>query len=141
MPTDEVKRRISDYLGLALGLFLSAQFSAASTEYEVRNGFSRLYYAFFHVSLAFLLSQGEDIDKYRKRHGEVHAAVDKRMGKPLGKFLRELYRSRQRADYEPDFLGVSYGGDLERARTDAWVLSNRAKRNFYWIYNESRKAL
>src|SRR5271169_2147697 len=109
MLTEEVKRRVSDYLGLALGLFLSVQFSATCTEYEVRNGLSRLYYAFFHASLALLLSQGEDIDTYRRQHGNVHAAVDRRMGKPLGRFLRELYRSRQRADYEPDFLGVSYG--------------------------------
>ena len=87
------------------------------------------------------MSQGENIDAYRRRHGEVHAAVDKRMGKTLGKFLRELYRSRLRADYEPDFLGVTYAGNLETARIDAWKLLNRAKQNFYWIYNESRKAL
>lgn len=141
MLTEEIKKRISDYLGLSLGLFLSVQFSAASSEYDVRNGLSRLYYAFFHASLAFLLSQGENIDRIRKEHGRVQAAVARRMGKPLGNFLHDLYRSRQRADYEPTFLAAAYGGDIEKARTDALLLADRAKRNFYWIYNESRKVL
>jgi uncharacterized protein (UPF0332 family) len=141
MTSEETKRRISEYLGLSLGLFLSGQVSAASTEYDVRNAFSRLYYAFFHVSLAFLLSQGENIDLYRRTHGDVHAAIDRRMGKYLGRFLRELYRSRQQADYEPAFFDRSYGRDIERARADLRNLLNRANRNYYWIYNESRKAL
>jgi uncharacterized protein (UPF0332 family) len=141
MTTEETKRRISEYLGLSLGLFLSVHVSATSTEYDVRNGFSRLYYAFFHASLAFLLSQGEEIDAYRWTHGDVHTAIDRRMGKYLGRFLRELYRSRQKADYEPEFFNRSYGRDIEMARADARSLLNRANRNYYWIYNESRKAL
>jgi uncharacterized protein (UPF0332 family) len=141
MSSEETKRRISEYLGLSLGLFLSVRISASSTEYEVRNGFSRLYYAFFHASLAFLLSQGESIDVYRRTHGDVHTAVDRRMGKYLGRFLRELYRSRQQADYEPRFFDRTYGRDIERARADARNLLNRANRNYYWIYNESRKGL
>ncbi len=141
MLTEEVKRRVSDYLGLGFGLFLSVEFTATCTEYDVRNGLSRLYYAFFHASLAFLLSQGEDIDTYRRKHGNVHAAIDRRMGKPFGRLLRELYRSRQRADYEPDFLDVSYGGELERARAAARTTLSRGKQNFYWIYNECRKSL
>jgi uncharacterized protein (UPF0332 family) len=141
MTSEETKRRISEYLGLSLGLFLSVRVSASSTEYEVRNGFSRLYYAFFHASLAFLLSQGENIDVYRRTHGDVHTAIDRRMGKYLGRFLRELYRSRQQADYEPGFFDQTYGRDIERARADARTLLDRANRNYYWIYNESRKAL
>jgi len=141
MTTEETKRRISEYLGLSLGLFLSVRVSATSTEYEVRNGFSRLYYAFFHASLAFLLSQGENIDVYRRTHGDVHAAIDRRMGKYLGRFLRELYRSRLQADYEPGFFERTYGRDIERARADAQNSLDRANPNYYWIYNESRKAL
>jgi uncharacterized protein (UPF0332 family) len=141
MTSEETKRRISEYLGLSLGLFLSVRISATSTEYEVRNGFSRLYYAFFHASLALLLSQGENIDAYRRTHGDVHTAIDRRMGKYFGRFLRELYRSRQQADYEPGFFDHSYGRDIERARADVRNLLNRANRNYYWIYNESRKAL
>jgi uncharacterized protein (UPF0332 family) len=141
MTPEETKRRISEYLGLSLGLFLSVRVLATSTEYDVRNGFSRLYYAFFHASLAFLLSQGENIEFYRRTHGDVHTAIDRRMGKYLGRFLRELYRSRQQADYEPEFFDRTYGRDIERARADARNLLNRASRNFYWIYNESRKVL
>jgi uncharacterized protein (UPF0332 family) len=141
MPSEKDKRRTVEHLGLALGLFLSVDFSATGTEYDVRNGFSRLYYAFFHASLAFLMSQGEDVDTYRWRHGSVHAAVDRRMGKYLGRLFRELYRFRQLADYEPSFLAKSYAGDLERARVDAQTVLGRATQNFYWIYNESRKDL
>lgn len=138
---NETRRRISGYLGLSLGLFLSVRFSATCTEYEVRNGFSRLYYAFFHVALAFLLSQGDNVDAYRRQHGGVHTAVDRRMGKYLGRFLRELYKARQQADYDPAFFTTKYRGEIESARVDAQLLLARASRNFYWIYNESRKAL
>jgi uncharacterized protein (UPF0332 family) len=141
MVTEADKQRIADYLGLALGLFVSVQFPATCTEYEVRNGFSRLYYAFFHASLAFLLSQGEEIDRYRWYHGDVHAAVGRRMGKYFGKFFRELYGARKEADYEPAFFSRRYGRDIERARVDAQTLLSRANPNFYWIYNESRKVL
>ncbi|HTW56918.1 MAG TPA: hypothetical protein VMD99_02180 [Terriglobales bacterium] len=141
MTDEDTKRRISEHLGLGLGLFLSIQFQATSTEYEIRNGLSRLYYAFFHASLAFLMSQGENVDEYRRAHGDVHSAIDRRMGKYFGRFIRELYRSRQQADYEPEFFGRSYGRDIERARADSRNLMGRANRNFYWIYNESRKAL
>src|SRR2546423_11984303 len=109
MLTDAEKQRVADYLGLALGLFLSVQFPATCNEYEVRNGFSRLYYAFFHVSLAFLLSRGEQIDNYRWYHGDVHTAVGRGMGKYFSKFFRELYGARRGADYEPAFFDKRYG--------------------------------
>ncbi len=141
MVTAETKRRISDHLELALGFFLLVQLSAKSTEYELRSGRSRLYYAFFHAGLALLLSQGEDIDQFRWAHGGVHAAIDRRMGKYFGRFLRELYRSRQQADYEPGFFLGAYRGDIETARQDARNLVMRANQNFYWIYNESKKVL
>lgn len=141
MLTDDSKKRIFDYLSLSLGLFLSVQFSAASTEYNIRNGFSRLYYAFFHVTLGFLISQGEDIQVLQKDHGMVQGAVKRRMGKYMDKFVHELYRQRLQADYEPSFLRTKYGGDLERARMDALATLQRATRNFYWIYWEARKAL
>jgi len=141
MLTDDARKRVFDYLSLSIGLFLSVQFSAASTEYHIRNGFSRLYYAFFHVSLGFLTSQGEDIDVFRKDHGMVQAAVKRRMGKYMDRFIHDLYRARLQADYEPLFFHSKYGGDLERARTDALKTLERASKNFYWIYWETRKVL
>ena len=141
MLNEATKRRISDYLGLALGLFLSAQVTAASNEYDLRNSISRLYYAFFHVGLAFLLSQGEQVDHFRHSHGRVQAAIGKRMGKPLGRFVREIYQARLKADYEPGFFRSAYGTDMERARLDLRNMLKAANANFYWIYQESRKAL
>ncbi len=139
--TDETKRRLTEYLGLALGFFVSVRFSANSTEYDIRNGLSRIYYAFFHVSLAFLLSQEEDIDKLRQSHGLVHAAVRRRLGKYMDSLLRDLYRSRLEADYEPGSFTRKYRNDLERARADANLSLERARKNFFWIYQESRKVL
>jgi hypothetical protein len=139
--TDETKKRLTDHLGLALGFLLSVRFSATATEYDIRNGLSRLYYAFFHVSLAFMLSQEEDIDKLRQSHGSVHAAVGRRLGKYVDSFLRDLYKSRLESDYEPGLFKRKYRNDLERARAEANLLLDRANRNFYWIYHESRKVL
>lgn len=141
MLTDETKRRLTDYLGLALGFFLSVRFSATSTEYDIRNGLSRLYYAFFHVCLAFILSQEEDIDKVRHSHGMVHTAVGRRLGKYMDSFLRDLYKSRLESDYEAGLFTRKYGNDLERARSEANLLLDRARRNFYWVYQEARKVL
>jgi uncharacterized protein (UPF0332 family) len=141
MLTEATKRRITEYLGLAMGLFLSAQVTATSNEYDLRNSASRLYYALFHVSLAFLLSQGDDIEKLRSSHGTVQAAIAKRMGKPLGRFVRTVYESRLRADYEPDFFVRTYGSDLEKARADLGSVRRSANGNFYWIYQEARKVL
>lgn len=141
MLTDETKRRVTEYLGLALGFFVSVRFSATSTEYGIRSGLSRLYYAFFHVSLAFMLSQEEDIDKLRQSHGRVHTAVGRRLGKYMDSFLRDLYKSRLESDYEPGAFNRKYRNDLEKARAEANLLLERASRNFYWIYQESRKVL
>lgn len=141
MLTDQDKRRISDYLGLAMGLFPSARVAGNSDEYDLRSSISRLYYAFFHVSLAFLLSQGEQIDRFRRDHGAVHSAVARRMGKGLHRFLRQLYEARRNADYEPRFFTTKYGSDLEKARIDLRTLLQVANRNFYWIYYEARKVL
>ncbi|HEY2168897.1 MAG TPA: hypothetical protein VGJ30_04685 [Candidatus Angelobacter sp.] len=141
MLTEQTKKRISDYLGLAMGLFISVRVTAISNEYDLRNSASRLYYALFHVSLAFLLSQGEEIDKIRRFHGQVHTAVGKRMGKPLDRFVRAVYDARLKADYEPDFFVRKYGSDLEKARAEMSYVLKSANANFYWIYQEARKAL
>ena len=102
---------------------------------------SRLYYAFFHVSLAFLLSQGEPIERFRHSHGKVQTAIGKRMGKQLSRFVREIYQDRLRADYEPNFFSSRYAGNIEKARLDAHNMIKLANTNFYWIYQEARKVL
>ncbi len=139
MLTDESKRRIVQYRGLALGLFQSVRFLADGNEYDIRNGFSRLYYAFFHASLALLLSRGVNIEVFRKNHGRVHTEIDRLLGKYVGQLFRELYIARRQADYEPNMFAVRYHDQLDRARFDANSLLTRVSANFYWIQQESRK--
>jgi uncharacterized protein (UPF0332 family) len=136
-----MKRRLTEHLGLALGFFVSIQFSSQSSEYDIRNGLSRLYYAFFHVCLAFILSQEQDIDKLRHSHGMLHAAIGRQLGKYMDSFLRDVYKSRLESDYEPGSFTRKYRNDLERARAESNLLLERARKNFYWIYQECRKVL
>ena len=90
MLTKDDKRRIIQYRGLALGIFQSIFLVPTSNEYDIRNVFSRLYYAFYHASLALLVSQGIDIDEIRKDHGRVHREIDRRLGKAMGKFYSRI---------------------------------------------------
>ena len=141
MLTDETSTRINQYRGLALGLFQSVRFVTDCNEYDIRNGFSRLYYAYFHASLALLLSRGANIETIRKNHGMVHTEIDKLLGKPVGRRFRELYGARLQADYEPDVMAAKYRGQLDRARFDATNLLTRVKADFYWMQQESGKVL
>lgn len=145
MLTDEERRRVFDYLSLSMGLLSSVQFSASSNEYDIRNGFSRLYYAFFHVSLGLLIAKGIDIDLFRKDHGKVQTQVNRHMGKYMGKAIHDLYRARLQADYEPLFFRSKYGEDTqkaqERAQIDAVTTLQRAKSNFFWIYFQAKSLL
>src|ERR1035437_1017747 len=139
MLTDETKTRINQYRGLALGLFQSVRFPAGCSEYDIRNGLSRLYYAFFHASLALLLSREVNIETIRKSHGMVQTGIDRHLGKSVGRRFRELYAARLQADYEPDMIAVRYHGQLERAQLDADNLRKRTSGDFYWLLQESRK--
>jgi len=141
MLTKVSKGRIIRYNGLALGMFQSVTFPSTCDEYHIRNGYSRLYYAFFHASLAFLISREVDIETIRKDHGKVHRAIDKHLGKSMGKFFRELYFGRQQADYEPDLFVTKYRGHLDGARLEASSLMSRARAHFNWLQQESKKVL
>lgn len=46
---------------MALGLMETVEIGSLSSEYDIRNSLSRLYYAFFHASLAILLTKEPDI--------------------------------------------------------------------------------
>jgi uncharacterized protein (UPF0332 family) len=139
--TAEIQQRVTQYLGLALGFFVSVRFSSQSSEYDIRNGLSRLYYAFFHVCLAFLLSQNQNIDKARQNHGMLHSAIGRSLGKYMDSFLRDLYKLRLQSDYEPESFSKKYGDQVEKARAEVNLLLERASRNFYWIYQECKKVL
>jgi uncharacterized protein (UPF0332 family) len=107
----------------------------------MRNSLSRLYYAFFHGSLALLLTVGRDTEGLRKDHGRVHDAVQARLGKYFGAFMRNLYRLRRDSDYDAFMFERTCGGDIEKARKEFILLVKKAKTNFHWLYREARKAL
>jgi len=115
--------------------------ASSSSEYEIRNAISRLYYAFFHASVALLVSIGWETQGISKDHGKIHAAVQARMGKYMGTFLRKLYQNRKLCDYDSSMFERSYGRDLAKARRDVILDIKRAKTNFHWIYQEARKVL
>ena len=102
---------------------------------------SRLYYAFFHVSVALLLSIGLDVKRISRDHGTVHSAVQGRMGKYLGVFVTNLYRIRRFCDYDAAMFERMFGGEVEKARREYIQVIRSAKTNFHWLYREAKKAL
>lgn len=141
MLSPDEKRTVALSLRLAQGLVETAEVSALSSEYQMRNSLSRLYYACFHASLALLLTTGRDIEQFRKDHGRVHDAVQARFGKSFGVFLRNLYRLRPESDYDVAMFERTYRGDIEKARKEFILFVKIAKTHFYWLYQEARKAL
>ena len=141
MLNSDQKAKVARSLRLADGLMQTVAVSSSASEYEIRNSGSRLYYAFFHASLALLTSIGTETDKLSRDHGKVHAAVQARMGKYLGTFLRKLYHNRKLCDYDPKMFERQYGPDIERARRDCFADTKRATANFQWLYREARKSI
>ena len=141
MLTPERRVKVAAHLKLANGFMETVGVGALSSEYEIRNAISRLYYAFFHASLALLLTVRSNVEHFSKNHGRVHDEVEKRIGKPMGRRLRELYEFRRMCDYEEDLLERKYGGNIEKARNEAMGLLKSARGHFYWIYVEAQKEL
>lgn len=141
MLTPDQKAKVARSLRLADGFMQTVAISSSTSEYEIRNAGSRLYYAFFHASLALLASVGIETDKLSRDHGKVHSAVQARMGRPFGKFLEKLYLHRKLCDYDARMFEHEYGQDIEKARKDCEERVRRAKAQFYWMYQEARKAL
>ncbi len=141
MLAPEEKIKIARYLRLADGLMQTIPISTLASEYEIRNSGSRLYYAFFHASLAYLISVGADIDRVSRKHGDVHAAIQATRGRIFGSFLVRLYRHRKLCDYDPRMFEQEYGRDIEKARRDCMERIKDAKKSFYPVYHQARKAL
>ena len=135
--------RIAARLRLALGLLDTVRITSSSSEYDIRNCLSRLYYALFHASLALLTASEPDIEAVAKSHGMVHARIQRRFGKTMSisRTIRELYDLRKQSDYEADMFAKKYRGNIETARKEAILLLKRAKADFYWLYYETRKSL
>jgi uncharacterized protein (UPF0332 family) len=137
----QVREEVASRLRLADGLMATVEITSSSSEYDMRNSLSRLYYAFFHASLALLLCSGWNIDAIAKDHGKVHSAVQAKMGKYLGVFIRKLYRLRQLCDYDESMFQEEYGGGTEKVRQDFILLIRRARTNFQWLYRGSSEHL
>ena len=84
-------------LALAERLLESAEHSS---EAEMRNSLSRMYYAVYHVAVVLVGNMA---------HGEIPAALEERED-GLGERFRRLYKLRQGADYDPDFVKRQFNG-------------------------------
>src|SRR5258708_35864341 len=132
----QLRDEIAERLRLALGLMETAKIAPTCSEYELRNSLSRLYYAFFHASIALLSATEAAIVQISKDHGALHARLQQKFGKSvlITRVIRELYDVRKRCDYETGMMRTKYGGSIEEGRKDAILLLNRAKPQFYWLY-------
>ena len=137
------KDRIAEHLRVADGGFELAKrlFTPDADEFQLRAGYSRLYYAFFHVSAAFICSTGVIVE--RLEHGAIPGLLNSRLGHACGiaRQLQELYRRRVEFDYEPDRIKGGFNSDIEELRREAILLLQRAEKNFRWLYYEARKVL
>ena len=102
MLNPEQRAKVAAHLELANGFMDTVRIGALSSEYEIRNSISRLYYASYHATLALLLTVRSDVERFSRFHGRVHDEFQKRMGKFMGRRLRELYEFRRMCDYEAD---------------------------------------
>jgi hypothetical protein len=71
-----------------------------SSEADMRNSISRMYYAVYHVAVVVVGNMA---------HGEIPDALEERE-KGFGERFRRLYKLRQGADYDPDFVQRQFKG-------------------------------
>ena len=105
------------HLRLAEGLIKSVKVSEAPSEYELRNAFSRAYYAVFHACRGYLWATGVDVESLGRKHGRLHDAMEKWLGKAFGDFLRKIYEWRRKSDYVPEWNQLPLEKYLEELRT------------------------
>jgi len=86
---------------LAEGLIKTTNINDPPSEYEIRNAFSRSYYALFHASHGYLRAAEVDTEVLGKKHGRLHAEMERWLGRSFGQFVRNSYELRRKSDYEP----------------------------------------
>ncbi len=132
----EGRRRAKDHLSLARGFMDTAKVGRASSECDIRNAFSRAYYALFHACYALLLGQGNEPDlvqQIARDHGRLQSKVRHPMGRPFEHYVREAYDRRRQSDYEPDWPVPS--------ATVAQEELKRAREQFYWVFHTTLRSL
>jgi hypothetical protein len=92
------------HLRLAEGLIRTVVLGDTASEYEIRNAFSRAYYALFHVCGGYLwASTGIDVEKVVRDHGQLRHEMGRWMGRSFERFLGDVYELRRQADYRPEW--------------------------------------
>jgi uncharacterized protein (UPF0332 family) len=130
------KRTAEAHLRLAEGFIKSTEVGDTSSEGEIRNAFSRAYYALFHACYAHVLASGMELRKAEERridHGRLQSSMRRLAGEAFGRFVEEAYDRRRRADYDP-------GWPVPPA-TGAQGELGRAKTQFYWLVRTARRIL
>lgn len=136
MLSPQVKKKAWACLRLSEGFISTADVGDGSSEYEIRNAFSRAYYAFFHACYAHLLGLGIDpvvVKEIARDHGRLHSSMRQTMGKPFERYVRETYDRRRQSDYEP--------GWPVPAATVAQTELKQARMQFYWLLHTTRRTL
>jgi uncharacterized protein (UPF0332 family) len=98
----------SSHLRLADGLIETAKISRDCSEYDIRNAYSRSYYALFHACHGYLRAIGFDVDSLERKHPRLHAEMARQMGKWLGQFFRNAWERRCDSDYAPGWSVPPY---------------------------------
>jgi uncharacterized protein (UPF0332 family) len=136
MVSIEAKRTAEAHLRLAEGFIATTEVVDTSSEGQIRNAFSRAYYALFHACYAHVLASGMEVGKaeaIRRDHGRLRSTMRDPMGKTFERFLGETYDRRRQADYEADWLVPSATAAQEKLR--------QVRTHFYWVVREARKSL
>ena len=131
----------TSHLSLADGLIETAKISRDCSEYDMRNAYSRSYYALFHVCHGYLRAAGVDIKspvQKHSTHGALHAEMGRQMGRWFGWLIKGAWELRCRSDYDPEWpvpLHYSCVKQLEEARSQY----HSVRRNFPGHSRRSRQ--
>ncbi len=133
MVSHDVRRKAEAHLRLAEG-FIKTAVVAGSSECEIRNAFSRVYYALFHACYAHLLGTGTDAaqaEEIARNHGRLRSTMRGPMGKTFEQYLRGAYERRRQSDYKPEWavpVAAVAQEELKQARAQFYFLFQTARR-------------
>ena len=131
----EIRTEAERRLKLAEGFMSTAELNSSSSEYAIRNAYSRAYYGLFHACYALLLGIGIDATEVKgiaEKHGHLHSSMRGPMGKFFERCLRAAYDRRRESDYVPEWAVPAASAQEELKLTRA---------QFYWLLVTARRML
>jgi uncharacterized protein (UPF0332 family) len=137
MLSQVVERKAKSHLRLAEGFMGTAEIRDSASEYEIRNAFSRVYYALFHLCYAHLLGLEIDlvtVKEVASNHGRLHSSMRRPAGRAFERFLKRAYARRLQSDYNKPEWAVP-------AATVAQIEMKGARTQFYWLFHTTRNSL